>query len=62
MENFRVFGLEECRGDDVTSPSARRSDIYVQLGISAGLGLASFLGFCVSHLLSHLPHISQKAS
>lgn len=44
-------GLSECRsGDDVTDPKNARNDIYVQLAISAALGIASLLSFCVSVL------------
>ena len=42
-------GLEGCRSDtDATSPENARSDIYVQLAISAALGITSFMAFCVS--------------
>ncbi len=44
-----IFGLEECRGDDITDPSSGgQKDIIVQLVISFALGLSSFIGFCVS--------------
>lgn len=45
-------GLEGCRSDtDATSPENARNDIYVQLAISAALGITSFLAFCVSSYL-----------
>lgn len=40
--------LEDCHGDDAVSPSAGQKDIYVQLVLSLGLGVSSFVAFCVS--------------
>lgn len=49
--------LEGCQDDDVISPKANEKDIYVQLVISMGLGVSSFIAFCVGFRV--LPSILQ---
>lgn len=56
MSTLGAWGLKECMSDeDATSPSNSKSDIFVQLSISAALGVASFLAFCVSSLSQSNP-------
>ncbi|KAI9745689.1 MAG: hypothetical protein M1818_001223 [Claussenomyces sp. TS43310] len=43
-----IFGsLDECRGEDPTDISNGQKDTIVQLVIALGLGLSTFIGFCI---------------